>query len=532
MAVASLNFVQNDRNSLDKRAAVCYNVKKDTGRLTDMKRMLAILLLAAMLLSAIACGKSEDSGAATTTATPNAPAEVETTTAAVEETTLPPETGFSETIPEEEVAALGLDGCTVNVFMRAEGVVWDNQDIWVETATGDVFNDAVFNRNLFLEEKYGFTFKLYRSADTYARELKNYVLAQDDTYDLAFPMARTAATFAPAGYLVDLYELNYIDPSTDVWNHVFNDEMVYDGKLFFITGDISVNAFKAVRVMMFNKTLYKEYSLESPYELVNSGKWTFDKMNEQVSVGSRDLNGDQKMALDDQWGMVMQTATAGLPLFYGAGLKTVEMVDGLPEITLDSSHASDVFDKITNIFADESVYYIGEAADAKLIFSEGRALLYAEVLKTAIDLRSSEVEFGLLPAPKYNEEQEFYRAYADCWCISPAVIPTSAKNPELSAFVLQATSEASTNTTRTAYYDVALTYQQLRDEESREMLDLIFDNFTLDSCDLYQWGGMVESIRKVFARVSSGNLSSILASSKKALEVTMGLTTKQYDKNT
>ena len=100
-----------------------------------MKRMLAILLLAAMLLSAIACGKSEDSGAATTTATPNAPAEGETTTAAVEETTLPPETGFSETIPEEEVAALGLDGYTVNVFMRAEGVVWDNQDIWVETAT-------------------------------------------------------------------------------------------------------------------------------------------------------------------------------------------------------------------------------------------------------------------------------------------------------------------------------------------------------------------------------------------------------------
>lgn len=345
-------------------------------------------------------------------------------------------------------------------------------------------------------------------------------------------MARTAATFAPAGYLVDLYELNYIDPSTDVWNHVFNNEMVYDGKLFFITGDISVNAFKAVRVMMFNKTLFTEYNLESPYELVNNGKWTFDKMNEMVSVGSRDLDGDQKMTLDDQWGMVMQTATAGLPLFYGAGLKAVEMVDGLPQVTLDSSYASDVFDKITNIFANEEVYYMGEAADAKRMFAEGRALLYAEVLKTAIDLRSSEVEFGLLPAPKYSEEQDFYRAYADCWCISPAVIPTSAKNPELSAFVLQATSEASTNTTRTAYYDVALTYQQLRDEESREMLDLIFDNFTLDSCDLYQWGGMIENIRKVFARLSNGNLSSILASGKKALEVTMNLTTRQYEKNT
>ena len=147
-----------------------------------MKRIISMILLLTMLLTAVACGKSENSGAETTTAVATeAPAASDSSTV-VEETTLPPETGFAESIPAAEIEALGLDGYTVNVFMRAEGVDWDNRDIWVECATGEVFNDAVFNRNLMLEEKYGFTFKLYRSADTYAKELKNYVLAQEHRF--------------------------------------------------------------------------------------------------------------------------------------------------------------------------------------------------------------------------------------------------------------------------------------------------------------------------------------------------------------
>ncbi len=492
------------------------------------KRICSIILLLAMLLTAVACGKTNSDSNVTASSVTSTVGEENTS---VTETTAPAETGFAESISAEELADLGLDGYTVHVFMRQSGVVWDNEDIWVETATGDVLNDAVFNRNLYLEETYGFTFELSYSADTYAKELQTYILAQDDTYDLAFPMARTAATIAQQGCLTDLNQLNYIDPKTDVWNHVFNDEMEFDGRLFFITGDISINSFKAVRVMMFNKAIASECNLESPYELVNSGKWTFDKMNEMASAADKDLNGDQKMTVDDQWGMTMQTATAGLPLFYGAGLKAVEMVDGLPQVTLDAPQASDIFDKIVNILSDEMTYFIGSDVDAKQIFSEGRSLFYAEVLKAAVDLRSSEIEFGLIPPPKYNEEQEFYRAYADTWCISPAVIPKTAKNAELSAFVLQATAEASTNTTRTAYYDVALTYQQLRDEESREMLDIIFDNFTLDSCDLYQWGGIISTITSRFARSGNSSLTSILAANQRPLEKTIERTIQQYDKN-
>lgn len=494
------------------------------------KRRLIALILALLMLTMTACGVSSGNDTTTTTSTPESVASGGvTTTAALEETTVPVETGFLEGISKEKVKALGLDGYTVNVFMRGKGGDWSNKDIWVEAITGDILSDAVFERNAYLEDTYGFKFNLSYSVDTYANEIKTYVLSQDNTYDLAFPQARSAASAAQQGCFMDLNQLNYIDPKSDCWNHVFNDELTFDGRLFFITGDISVNAFKAIRVMMFNKDMVAENQLESPYELVNSGKWTIDKMHEMSSKVNRDLNGDQKMGIEDQWGMTMQSSTAGLPMFYGAGLKAVEMVDGLPKVTLDSTHASDVFDKIVSVLSDESVYYIGDTQIALSIFSEEHSLFYAEVLLSATKLRSSDVVFGLIPAPKYNEEQDFYRAYADCHCISPAVIPASAKNPELSAFVLQATSEASTTTTRPAYYDVALTYKHLYDEESREMLNLIFDNFTLDACDLYLWGDIINVITKTFNRSGSTNLSTFLAQNRRPIEATIKRTISQYN---
>lgn len=491
-----------------------------------MKRLLCILLLASMLLMTVACGKTSDTADTTTAATtaPNVSDTAQTTPPAETE---PPETGIASRLTEEQIEELGLEGYTVEVFMRYG---WDNRDIWVEDLNGEVLNDAVYNRNLALEEEYGFTYRISYSTDTEANELRTYALSQDDTFDLAFPMARTAATVAQMGGLADMMQLEYIDPESDVWNHIFNNEMVFDGRLYFITGDISCNAFEATRAMLFNKELLAEFNLESPYELVKNYKWTIDKLNELAKTATRNLDGNQSWTIADQYGMTMQSATAGLPMFYGAGLQAVRMVDGLPQFALDNSHASDVFDKILNTLSDESVYYVGADKDALSVFSEGRALFYAEVLRTTETLRSSEVEFGLIPAPMYNEEQGYYRAYADTYCVTPAVIPACAKNPELSAFVLQVTSEASTDTTRVAYYDVMLTYHQLRDEESSEMLDLIFDNFTLDPCDLYEWTGILTTIRNSFNRSGgSTSLSSLLGSMQKVVEKMMDQTVKKYE---
>jgi len=480
------------------------------------KRALALILFASIASGLTACGSSEQT--------------VDTTQAVDTTTDAPVETSILDTLSADELSALGLDGYEFTIYMRQEGYDWSNPDIHTEEANGEVFNDAIYSRNLKLEEKYGFTIKPHYSPNTSGQDVSTFILAGDDYIDLAFPGSQAAASLAQTGCFMDISMLDYVDLGADCWNKTFNDELNIGGRQFYVTGDISVNAFMATRAMMFNKTLLEKYRLESPYELVRAGKWTLDKLAEMAALASADINGDSLMDTKDQWGMVMQSANAGMPMFYGAGLQAVEIVDGLPEIALTSSYASDVFDKIVATLARTDVFYKGADDDVNNMFSVGRALFHAETIRIVQVLRTSDVEFGVLPAPKFDEEQDFYRAYADSWCISPACVPVTASDTERSGFVLQALSEYSSTTTRPAYYDIVLTGKSLRDDESAEMLDIIFDSFTLDNCDIYQWSGLLGPIKSSFKGTTSENLATILAANSTAVKAAIDKTVEAFKK--
>jgi hypothetical protein len=55
-----------------------------------------------------------------------------------------------------------------------------------------------------------------------------------------------------------------------------------------------------------------------------------------------------------------------------------------------------------------------------------------------------------------------------------------------------------------AYYDVQLKYRDSRDDESGEMLDLIFSTRTFDIANAYNWGG----IREQYVSMSQSDIAS------------------------
>ena len=60
-------------------------------------------------------------------------------------------------------------------------------------------------------------------------------------------------------------------------------------------------------------------------------------------------------------------------------------------------------------------------------------------------MRTSDTEFGIVPTPKYNEAQERYYAF-NHGC-SPCSIVKTAKDPEMSAHVLEALNYLSSGST-------------------------------------------------------------------------------------
>ena len=67
---------------------------------------------------------------------------------------------------------------------------------------------------------------------------------------------------------------------------------------------MNLSAYDLTHVLLFNENLIRDYKFESPFDLVESGKWTFDRMYEMMTKVSIDLNGDGVFDEKDQYGYV------------------------------------------------------------------------------------------------------------------------------------------------------------------------------------------------------------------------------------
>ena len=104
-----------------------------------------------------------------------------------------------------------------------------------------------------------------------------------------------------------------------------------------------------------------------------------------------------------------------------------------------------------------------------------------------------EANFGIVPAPKYNEEQTQYYSCNNGNFFGMA-IPVSVSDVDRTSIILEALQSASTDTVLAAYYDITLKTKLTRDEESASMVDIIFDTTTYDCSTVYGLGTVKTNI--------------------------------------
>ncbi|MBQ3858961.1 MAG: hypothetical protein II779_00415, partial [Clostridia bacterium] len=450
------------------------------------------------------------------------------TGAAAEETEADRIDVLSKSFTRELQSELGLDGYETNILLRLEGYEWSNPDIVAEETTGERLNDAVFNRNEWLAETYGFTIKAgYSSGD--ATELKTLAAAGDDAYDIAFPQARAGASMAQSGILTDLSSVAYLDFGNPAWSRMFTDMLKIGGKLYYAAGDISVNSYQAVISLLFNKQMAVDYHLDDPYTLVREGGWTMDRFDAMCSATAEDLNGDGSMTADDQWGLILQTSKGGIVMYYGCGEHLAALnEEEEPYWSVGRERSVDVYNRVRTLLYERGSCYECADYDTLSLFSEGRSLFLQAALFHVDTLRQSETDFGILPMPKYDADQEEYVQSADGWCISPLVIPSIVGNKDRAGLIAEALAEASSVKVKPEYYEIILKGKLTRDEESAEMLDIIYTNFVVDPADLYQWGNFENEM--IAAMRGGKELPSLLASKSKGLTKLMEKTMDAFAK--
>lgn len=485
-----------------------------------MKKRFSLLLAVLLLLSAFGCSNNPAAENEPDAQSGGAPAAEETAPAETEPETLYP--------PDDLPDGLSFDGTTVNVFG------WSGPSLvefYVEEQNGEIVNDAIYARNLAVEERLGITlaYRLepgaYDQRNDWVRVLGNSISAGDGAYDISGGYSMAGASLASKGMCVPLNDLDYLDFSKPWWPASLLDEATCGGKLYFCSGDISTYMIYYLYGVYFNQDMLAEYEgLENPYDLVQSGTWTLDKMSSMAGGVYVDLNGDGKKGFEDRLGYITYAIYVD-PFFFSCGLRTTEKdEDDIPTLSplFSGEKAHTVLEKVVAMVNEEGCL-VGNGAEqidpSYAVFKEGRGLFCSHELTYAVNyLRDTAFTYGIVPYPKYDEEQQNYVTITS-FPYTLYGIPLDARDPAMSAAVLEAMASESFRTVSPALFENAFKVKYAQDQQSSLMYDLIRSTVSFDFGRVFNndLNGLTYSLFRSSVVSGNTNWASTMKSNEKVL---------------
>lgn len=443
-----------------------------------MKRnaLIPILLLAALL--AASCGDSTDPSTADTAA----------------ETTAPVTEAVTEAIPTEadehplpEVDMGGMPFRILNYDPRT--LTWALIDQVVAEENGESINDEIFRRNSRISEKYNVVFEETEDENV-PTVYRKVLLSGEDLYEIGMPYDSNTAAMYSDGLIRSWDCLPYVDLERSWWDQNANSVFNIGGKQFAAVGDFYLGMLTRGFVIVFNKQLLSTVDLDvNLYDMVRNSTWTLDAYIEIAKMFPKDLDGNGKWEESDQYGTAGAIKLHFGSLAIGCGVKYFSYdKDGNPYFSVgEDAHAIEVFEKIYNLHNGTNIYYQhykdtfhSGSNESREMFLEGRSIFQGSSTKGIEYYRDSDFDIGILPYPKYDETQEEYHILTSECGVATIPITLPEERLENVSIILEALSRDGQQNLIPTYKEVVLKSKYSRDEDSAEMLDIIFNSSTYD----------------------------------------------------
>ncbi len=377
----------------------------------------------------------------------------------------------AETEPPSPVVERNFEGYNFR-FLNGNTSYAHNTLIFEED-TADNLDSAMYQRNLKVEERFNITLSEEISGSPQA-DYSASVTADDYSFDIALLRMEWAFPVVINNQTVNWGAIPNIDLSADYWVQDSVKRFSLLNNVYFAVSAFDITHYDSTRAFCFNKNLAEKLMLESPYDLVRDGKWTLDKYYEMNMAAASDANGNGAWDNGDTYGtsvggdntygnVIVNTLMTGI----GSILSIGKDENDLPYFNLDEEYYMDRILKVTEMMKSRSDGLIGGD------FKSGNALFYNNLItQIATNFRDMDDEFGIIPTPKYDEEQKEYINLGG----SPffMVIPIVSDDLDRTGAVMEGLAYDSLGLVDVAYYETLLQRKVSRDKESAEMLDLIF----------------------------------------------------------
>lgn len=435
------------------------------------------------------------------------------------------------------------DGYKFRVYTKniAENSSWNPLDVYAEEESGDLINDAVYRRNGIVEEKYDVEISMINVANPQS-SAGSAILAGDDFADALYIVLNQASAMAGQDYLYDLSDVPLLDITKPWWDTEMIENIAINNRIFILSGDLNLVDNYGTWCIQYNKRLAEDYKCSDIYKTVRAGGWTMDVLEKLCKSVTRDLDGDNKINHLDQWGMV-DSKNSVTSMFNGAGCMLVSRKDdGTLKLNTGDTKVRNVMERLFSFFSDREMQMVTEnlptlygvaSADiwtvAKTAFTDGRALFRVSVLADNNSMRAMEDDFGMVPMPKFDESQDSYWGSMQAWNSMVYAVPKTASDIERTAAILEYFSFASVDTLTPAYFDTVLAEKVARDEDSIEMLNIIFDSRIIDLGLVYNWGSVSDLLKNSVTN-STNTISSDFASAEPAILAAIATTYEAFTK--
>ena len=412
-----------------------------------------------------------------------------------------PSVGGDRDLIEDSVPLdLNYGGETVTFFVRSEEDLL-KYEIACEDLLNDPLYDAIHYRNIDVESRLGVKIKTIEQNGVYGQHtawnerLSNSVLTNTGDYDGAAIYISQGSPLAKDGIFYNLLNLEqgyggYLEFAKPWWNQMLVDELAIYGTLFFAGGSLTISQVAKGSCLFFNRDMFNEKFPDDRdaglYQLVRDGKWTIDKLTDYVSQVHTDVNSNGVVDDGDIVGIRSRAMVGGDgsfmdPWIPAMGLKLTEK-DEYGDVTLAfvNTRTIPAYEKLKALFGsgNPGTLFIKEA-HGETELPNGNVLFASTIMNYGLTMAQSEVNYGVLPLPKYDEEQDDYHTgFSNAASAIALCANLSDARAEMMSAVLEVLSAESYKQVIPVYYNKILQGQYSREQADAEMYDLILNSFS------------------------------------------------------
>lgn len=483
-----------------------------------MKNIFTLLLAAAMLTGTMAaCGNTVE----------------ETETLSSDTTAAETETDDSWRETSDELGDITFSGRAYNVLYRDEDE--HLREITAEELTGEIINDAIYNRSEEIMERFDITIGLVPVAEgNLNKSFSNSVTAGDRDFDIAFQHMIFTSSLAAGGVTLNWYDIPHLNFDKPWWTSSV-DELTVNGIMYVTASDYCLNTFEMAWCLIFNKQMMADMGITTtPYDLVAENNWTMDTYYGMVKDVSYDSNGDGSMTVDDIYGINSygHPWLASISNYWWACGETISRFDdnGMPYFAMESEKTQLVFEKMYALLVENNISYWDQTAGKDMIFWHDQALFASMMLRDVEVNRDKDLSYGLVPYPKYDQAQEKYLSLVDGHASMMALpVTLTAEDQDFVGAMVEAFSAATYNSVLPAYYETAMQTKFAQDETMPEMLTLVREGRVFNFGYLYD----ITTNRDILVNLITGkktDLASKIASVKEKTQNYYDEVTHIYEK--